>query len=212
MFYTNAFVNLNLPATVLSLLSRTWILYLYLCPLCISTSHRWQSAVCCCWRWRSSPQHSIWPTSQLLLIPGQTSGAGYREIPPFSNILWILWLIPNWLCSGNLVKAWMRDLTLHSGVSTLRLGEWEEVCPEYYRYYDGDMSQDGCDQSEQASFSAWLSFLVVGSNATESIDNGRFFQKWYQIKFSSYIHYPQSAAGIILGFILRFRWKKDFTN
>ena len=104
MFYTNAFVNLNLPATVLSLLSRTWRLYLYLCPLCISTSHRWQSAVCCCcWRWRSSPQHSIWPTSQLLLIPGQTSGAGYREIPPFSNILWSLWLIPNWLCAGKFV-------------------------------------------------------------------------------------------------------------
>ena len=92
------------------------------------------------------------------------------------------------VCWEICVKAWMRDLTLHFGVSTLRLGEWEEVCPEYYRYYDGDMSQDGCDQSEQASFSAWLSFLVVGSNATESIDNGRFFQKWYQIKFSSYIH------------------------
>ena len=105
----------------------------------------------------------------------------------------------------------MRDLTLHSWVSTLRLGEWEEVCPEYYRYYDGDMSQDGCDQSEQASVSAWLGFLVMGSNTTESLDNGSF-SKMISNQIKQLYITLKSAAGIILGFILRFRWKKDFTD
>lgn len=47
------------------------------------------------------------------------------------------------------------------------------MCPEYYRYYDGDMSQDGCDQSEQASVSARLGLLVMGGNTTEIIDYGK---------------------------------------
>ena len=67
------------------------------------------------------------------------------------------------------------------------------MCPEYYRYYDGDMSQDGCDQSEQASVSAWLGFLVMGSNATESIDNGRFFKNDFKSN-SAVIYYPQISS------------------
>ena len=105
MFYTNAFVNLNLPATVLFLLSRTShgdVICIYV--RCASR-HLTDDSQLCAAGGGDGPQHFIWPTSQLLLIPGQTSGAGYREIPPFSNILWILWLIPipNWLGAGKCV-------------------------------------------------------------------------------------------------------------
>ena len=72
---------------------------------------------------------------------------------------------------GNVCEGMNARLDSALWSPTLRLGEWEEVCPEYYRYYDGDMSQDGCDQSEPASVSAWLGFLVMGSNTTGSMDN-----------------------------------------
>ena len=115
MFYTNAFVNLNLPATVLFLLSRTWRWYLYLCPLCITTSHRWQSAVCCWWRWRSSAFHLTYiatssdPWTNLWRWLSGNSTLFQYSLDPLIDTKLVG-------CGEMCVKAWMRDLTLHSGV------------------------------------------------------------------------------------------------
>ena len=88
MFFTNAFVNLSEDKTIAA---TGVVLFLFFRK---SHDHPNISQMTI----HNPCLSCLWPISFSDLLDKPLSG--YREIPPFSNTLWGLWLIRNWLIPG----------------------------------------------------------------------------------------------------------------